>query len=110
MKIAITAKSAEPSGPIDSVFGRAQNFLVFDTDNKEWSCYPNRQNLEAAQGAGIQAAQQIQKIGATVLITGNLGPKAQRVLAADNIKIYIASQGTVEQTLTDYQQNRLSEM
>ncbi len=110
MKIAVTAKSPNPSGPIDSVFGRAQNFLIFDTDQNEWSCYPNVQNLEAAQGAGIQAAQQIQKLGASVLITGNLGPKAQRVLVAANIKAYMASQGTVEQALADYQQQRLSQI
>ncbi|MBN2645759.1 MAG: NifB/NifX family molybdenum-iron cluster-binding protein [Desulfuromonadaceae bacterium] len=91
MKIAVSATESTLSTPIDSRFGRAKQFLIVDTDSNALAVLPNTQNLNAAQGAGIQAAQNVVNAGVQAVITGNCGPKAFRVLKAAGIAIYHCS-------------------
>jgi predicted Fe-Mo cluster-binding NifX family protein len=95
MKIVITAAAANADGEIDSRFGRAAMFVVYDTDTGSYSAHDNTQNLNAAQGAGIQAAQNVAALGAEWVITGHCGPKAFRVLTAGGIKIGLGAKGKV---------------
>lgn len=89
MKVAISAEGKELSSAMDLRFGRAKGFLVYDTDTKESIYVDNKQNLESAQGAGIQSAKTVIDAGAEALITGNVGPKAFTALNAADIKIYL---------------------
>jgi predicted Fe-Mo cluster-binding NifX family protein len=68
----------------------------------------NSQNLNAAQGAGIQAAATVSRLGATVLITGHCGPKAFRALMAAGIKIYTGATGTVSEAIAQFKAGKLS--
>ncbi len=86
MKIAITAHGQDREAKVDSRFGRADYFILYDQENDTWDCLSNTQNLEAAHGAGIQAGQTLLRSGAGVLVTGNVGPKAFKVLAAGKVK------------------------
>ena len=70
----------------------------------------NKQNFEAVQGAGIQAAQNVAKLGAEAVITGNVGPKAFKVLAANKIRIYSAQQMSVEEAYKAFLAGKLTEM
>ncbi|VBB08367.1 dinitrogenase iron-molybdenum cofactor biosynthesis [Lucifera butyrica] len=88
MKIAITAHGQDREAQVDSRFGRADYFVLYDQEKDTWDCLPNTQNLEAAHGAGIQAGQFLLKTGAKVLITGHVGPKAFKVLDAGEVKMY----------------------
>ena len=69
----------------------------------------NQQNLNAAQGAGIQAAQTIVKAGAGALVTGHCGPKAFRVLAAAGVKVYNTDAPTIAEALARYLAGQLTE-
>ncbi len=73
---------------IDARFGRTSGFLIVD-DANEPQYISNEQNLNATQGAGIQAAQNVANTGAEVVITGNCGPKVFRVLSAASIKAQV---------------------
>jgi len=42
----------------------------------------------ATSGAGIQAAQEVARQGATALITGNIGPNAMQTLSVAKIEVY----------------------
>ena len=99
MKIAITTSGDNLAAPLDSRFGRAARFLIYDTDTKEVQSIDNTQNLNAPQGAGIQSAQTVASAGANALITGHCGPKAFRVLHAAGIKVYNCEAATVEEAL-----------
>lgn len=95
MKIAISAKSDSLKETVDTRFGRAQGFILYDTDTKSTSYHSNEQNLNAAQGAGIQTAQNVVNLNANAVISGHCGPKAFTVLKAGDIKIYTVPNGTI---------------
>ncbi|MDA3925601.1 MAG: NifB/NifX family molybdenum-iron cluster-binding protein [Kiritimatiellae bacterium] len=88
MKIAFSTAGDDLSATVDTRFGRAPKFLVYDCADKTFELIDNRQNLNAAQGAGIQSAQTVCSTGAEAVVTGHCGPKAYRALSAANIKVY----------------------
>ena len=78
MKIALTTSGETLEAPLDPRFGRAPRFLVYDTDTTAFEIVDNRAGLEAAQGAGIQAAETLARLGVRGLVTGHCGPGAPR--------------------------------
>ena len=109
MKIAVPSPGKTLESDVDSRFGRASGFIVFNTENDTFTVTDNDQNLNAAQGAGIQAAQNVALTGADVVIAPSFGPKAFRVLKAAGVKTILCSAGTVKQTIEDYIAGKLSE-
>ncbi len=107
MKIVITAQGNTLDSAVDPRFGRAKNFIIFDTDTGKFSVKNNSQNLNAAQGAGIQAAQNVIETGAEVVITGHCGPKAFHVLTTGNIKIATGAKGTVQDAINGFKNDKL---
>jgi predicted Fe-Mo cluster-binding NifX family protein len=96
MKIAVTSQGREMSSELDPRFGRATCFIVVDTEGGEHQVVDNSQNLNAAQGAGVQAAQAVANLGVQAVLTGHCGPKAFRVLDAAGVKVYLGAEGLVE--------------
>jgi len=109
MKIAFTTSGDDLSARLDSRFGRAPKFLVYDLDSGEFEVIDNQQNLNAAQGAGIQSAETVARSGAKALVTGHCGPKAFRVLLAAGIKVYNTDAATVAEALERYRSGNLAE-
>lgn len=107
MKIAITTSGSDLNAPMDSRFGRAARFLIYDLDNKEFTLVKNEQNLNAAQGAGIQAAKTVADSGSQAVISGNCGPKAFKVLGAAGITIYNCNAATVADAIEQYTSGKL---
>lgn len=107
MKIAFTTSGEGLDAPLDSRFGRAAKFLIFDADSGTFEVVDNRQNLNAAQGAGIQAAETIARSGAGCLVTGHCGPKAFRVLSTAGIKVFHIDAPTVAAALEAFQSGTL---
>lgn len=75
---------------------------MVDTETGDNQVYDNTQNLNAAQGAGVQAAQTVANLGVEALMTGHCGPKAFRVLDAAGIRIYTGADGTVETAVKSF--------
>ena len=109
MKLAFTTLGENLNSPLDPSFGRARNFLVYNLQTQAIEIISKKQNLDAAQGAGIQAAQTIAKAGAQALITGHCGPKAFRVLEAAGIKVFNTDASTVSEALARYHADTLTE-
>jgi Uncharacterized conserved protein len=53
-------------------------------------------------GAGIQSAQLLLDKGVSTLITGQVGPNAQRVLESGGLKIIAGESGPAEQALARF--------
>jgi len=112
MKVAITAGGENLNSPVDRVFGRARFFVITDPDGGNVEFLENSQNVNAAQGAGIQAAQQIANKCIDVVLSGNVGPNAFRALDAVSIKVYQFESDvlTVRDALTALKEGRLQEV
>jgi predicted Fe-Mo cluster-binding NifX family protein len=109
MKIIVTARGDGLEAEVDERFGRAARFVLYDTETRSVQDIDNRQSLNASQGAGIQAAETVSRLGAECLLTGHCGPKAFRTLAAAGIRVYTGAAGTVAQTIDSYLQGRLKQ-
>lgn len=107
MKVAITAQGPNLDSPVDPRFGRARYFLLFDTETGQFTVHDNVQNLNAPQGAGIQAAQAVVEIGAEALLTGHVGPKAFATLKAGKVAIHAGAAGVVRQALEEFRSGRI---
>jgi predicted Fe-Mo cluster-binding NifX family protein len=99
MKIAITSQGASLDSLVDPRFGRATHFILADAESGAFTAHDNAQNLNAPQGAGIQAAQTVARLGAEAVLTGHVGPKAFTVLKAANIIVYTGASGTVREAI-----------
>jgi len=61
MKLIITATGPALDDAVDPRFGRARYFVLVDDATGETTAHSNEVNLQAAQGAGIQAAQTVRR-------------------------------------------------
>ncbi len=107
MKVAVTAQGTDLNAAMDPRFGRARYFIVVDTETLEFSAVDNQMNLNAAQGAGIQAGRNVVELGVAAVITGHVGPKAFATLQAGGIQIYHGASGTVADAIEQYQTGKL---
>jgi len=107
MKIVVTSQGANLDSPVDPRFGRAKHFLLVNTETMQATPHDNAQNLNAPQGAGIQAAQAVYNLGASAVVTGNVGPKAFTTLHAAGVAVYLGASGTVREAIEQFRSGRL---
>jgi len=95
---------------MDPRFGRCPFFVVVDLDSMNETSIPNA-NVTASSGAGIQAAQEVARQGATALITGNIGPNAMQTLSAARIDVYqYQGAGIVRDVVEKFKRGELSKL
>jgi predicted Fe-Mo cluster-binding NifX family protein len=107
MNVIVTAKGVGLDSPVDPRFGRARYFVLVDILTGELAAHDNALNLNAPQGAGIQAAQTVARLGAEAVLTGHVGPKAFATLQAAGIKVYTDASGTVREAIDRLKAGRL---
>ncbi|MGE5584394.1 MAG: NifB/NifX family molybdenum-iron cluster-binding protein [Bacillota bacterium] len=107
MKLAVTAQGIDLDSPMDPRFGRCQYFVIIDLDTEEFEAIAN-QSLMASGGAGIQSAQFLADRKVDAVITGNVGPNAERALQGAGIKVYTMTSGTVREAVKAYKAGKLS--
>ena len=110
MILIITSQGPDPTDPVDPRFGRAPYLLIFDTETDQFQTLDNSQQVAAAQGAGVQAAQNIVATGAQVLLTGRCGPKAFQALSAAGVQIFSGTQGTVQEAVQAWRAGNLDQL
>lgn len=92
-KIAVSCMGNNLEAKIDPRFGRANEFLIINSDTMEFDHIDNSKVNEMGSGAGIQTAEMIAKSGANVVLTGSVGPKAAAALSAAGIKFVEGLEG-----------------
>ena len=100
-KICITSKGTDLGAEVDPKFGRARYFLIVDPQSMDFEAIENP-NIESAHGAGIQTAQLISGKDVGVVLTGDLGPNAQRVLRYSGIRVITNVSGKAGDALSQY--------
>jgi len=86
MKICITANSDNLQSQVDPRFGRCRYFIIYDDSDHTFEAIANP-NVDAGSGAGIQSAQLVISKNVSQVMTGEVGPKAEKALQAAKIQI-----------------------
>jgi predicted Fe-Mo cluster-binding NifX family protein len=101
-KIAISSEGPTLDDAVDPRFGRAAGFVIVDAADAT-HYLDNGGSQAMAQGAGIESARRIAEAGATVLLSGVVGPKAASALAAAGVTVVEGMEGlTVGQAVAKY--------
>jgi predicted Fe-Mo cluster-binding NifX family protein len=106
MKLALSATDKDMNSDIDTRFGRCAYFLLVTTEDNQLKSIENP-NRDAVGGAGIQSAQLIAQEKVDVVITGNIGPNAFKVLYAAGVKIITGVDGKIKDVLARYKRGEL---
>jgi predicted Fe-Mo cluster-binding NifX family protein len=107
MKIAISSSGKTLDSAVDPRFGRAEYFIIVDSETMDFEVVENSQNLNLPQGAGIQAGKTIADNNVAALITGHCGPKAFKVLQSAGIKIMTGASGKVADAIAQFKSGEL---
>ncbi len=107
MKLAICSKGEGLSAQVDERFGRCPYFVIVDTEREDQVVSIQNTNVDAAGGAGPQAAQLLAGVGADAVALGNVGPNAVEALKAAKILVYSGIAGTVSDTVQSYRDGKL---
>jgi predicted Fe-Mo cluster-binding NifX family protein len=110
MKVAISTAGTTVNDAVELRFGRATAFLICDTESGSVNRVDNIQQLNAAQGAGIQSAGNVVNSGATAVISGHCGPKAMRVLKSAGVKVYLTDHCSISDALERFKAGELAEI
>lgn len=106
MKTAISATSGNIDAPLDKRFGRADYFLIVQMPEELLQVIQNKDQAPV-RGAGIAMAQTIVENQVDVVITGQVGPNAMRVLKAAGIRMVAGIPGSVRENLQWLSQEKL---
>ena len=106
MKAAISATGPELESAVDPRFGRCAYIIFYDTDSDDWEAMPNA-NRNASGGAGIRTAQAVVDRGSQVVVTGNIGPNAMQVFAAQ-VEVYTGFGGSFAEAVQALKDGRLT--
>lgn len=101
MKIGVSATSDTMEAQVDPRFGRCAYFVIVDSETMKYEAISNK-GVNAMGGAGIQAAQSVVDKGIDVMLTGNIGPNAYRVLSAARTQIITGVTGTVNEGVAHF--------
>ena len=107
MRIAVTSTGKDLDSNMDPRFGRAAYFIIVNPETMEYETVENSQNLNLPQGAGIQAGKTVVDNNVDVLITGNCGPKAFKVLQSAGVEIFTGAEGNVADAVSKYKNGEL---
>jgi len=108
MKIVVSAKEPDLEAQVDPRFGRSAYFLLVNPESMEYEVLANGQNVQAAQGAGIQAAAMVAGQRPGALLTGNCGPKAYHTLLAAGIPVFLGVAGPVREAVKEFWAGKLT--
>jgi predicted Fe-Mo cluster-binding NifX family protein len=109
MKIAFPTSGSDLDAPLDSRFGRTPRLLIYDIESQTFELLDNEQNLNAAQGAGVQSAEAVARLGVGAVVTRHCGPSALRMLMAAGIEVYTTEAPTVAAALEQYRAGQLTQ-
>ena len=107
MIVAIASEGREMTSEMAGVFGRCPVFLFVDTETETVDARANPA-LDAAGGAGVEAARFVVDQGTRVVITPKVGPKAQTVLDAAGLRIHTQVGGTAGAALEGFREKEAS--
>ncbi len=109
MIIGICAKKHGLESDVADRFGRAEYYVLFNTETKETRTIENTAK-NSASGAGGRAVRLLDENGVGVALAPELGPKAMDAIKAFEIRAYSYGESkTVKEALENYEAGILKE-
>jgi len=105
MKAFIAVKDdAGMESEIDSRFGRANYFMVYDMEKNKIISVEENRFKEEGHGVGIKTAGIAVEKGCTLAMGARPGPKAEQIFTEGNIEIFTVTEGNVQDALRNYRE------
>ncbi|MDD4128726.1 MAG: NifB/NifX family molybdenum-iron cluster-binding protein [Candidatus ainarchaeum sp.] len=108
MRIVLSSTGKTINDKIDLQFGRCPFFIIVEVEEKKIVKTDFLKNNFANQsgGVGIIIAQKIVELETSVLITGNVGPRAMDILKQFKIPIF-RGEGMIKDEINNFLKNKL---
>ncbi|MCD6148845.1 NifB/NifX family molybdenum-iron cluster-binding protein [bacterium] len=106
MKIVFPTDGNKLEDEICHHFGRAKNFLIFNTEEKEIKIYPNPE----AKGEAILPPEFLKQLGVDAVICFGLGPRAFNLFKNYKIKTKKAAKRTIKENIYLFQKGKLRDL
>ncbi|MFW6040256.1 MAG: NifB/NifX family molybdenum-iron cluster-binding protein [Thermoplasmatota archaeon] len=91
---------------ISSHFGRAPYFAIFDIETEDLRFVPNES--EHMGGSG-KPPRIMDEEDVDIMLTANLGRRAIALFEEIGIKVYCGAEGTIQETLDQWEEGKLEE-
>lgn len=97
MKIAVPTRDSR----IDDHFGHCDHYTIYTIENKR---VISREQLPSPQGCGCKSniTADLQRLGVTVMLAGNMGEGAKNKLEAHGITVIRGCSGEIETAVRSY--------
>lgn len=102
MKIAISSTGKSIESNVSHVFGRADYFLIVDTESKSViDVLDNSKAKNSSKGAGVIAASLVAKSGIDMVFSGKIGPTASEILEKSLVSQVTSVSGPICEILNE---------
>jgi predicted Fe-Mo cluster-binding NifX family protein len=105
MKIAFATDGNNLKDEVALHFGRAKNFLIFDTEKETFEVFENLELKEKGLPPDFLKSQNVE-----VVVAFSLGPMAFEKFKNYKIKVLKAIEGTILENLKAFEENKLKEL
>jgi predicted Fe-Mo cluster-binding NifX family protein len=105
MKIAFATEGNNLKDKVALHFGRAKNFLIFDTEKETFEVFENPEIERKELPPDFLKSQNVD-----VVIVFSLGPRAFEKFKNYKIKVLKAVEGTILENLKAFEENKLKEL
>ena len=110
MKIALSSTGDSLQAKTHALFGRCDYFIMIDAESGVWKAVKNN-SAENASGAGTSCAQLLFDEGVNVVISGQVGPNAFKVLNKGGIAVFLSPSGlTISEAVDQFKAGKLKRM
>jgi len=93
MNIAVSAAGDSLDDQVDGRFGRCPFFVFVESESMAYKAVPNP-GAGAMGGAATKAAQVLAESNVDIVLTGSVGPNAERSLNALGVEVVTDASGT----------------
>lgn len=104
MQIAFPTNGEKLEAEISFHFGRVQNYLIYNTQTKEFKIYLNPEVI----GKQESPPDFLNRLGVNAVIVFNLGPKAFDKFRKYGIELYEAINKNIKENIKEFQKGNLS--
>ncbi|MCD6500417.1 NifB/NifX family molybdenum-iron cluster-binding protein [bacterium] len=106
MKIALPTNGDRLEDELAFHFGRAENFLIFNTEKENFEIYPNPE----VKGKAILPPDFLKGLGVNVVICFSLGPRAFNLFKSYKIETKKAVKKNIKENINLFQKGKLKDL